>query len=350
MLITKEFKKSSSLRRFARMPFPFDRAFNRSPANLVNDFLHCVMSRVLLLVSTLLGRVYRASIGMLLQIIFSMFAALSSLNLSQEVSKRIQAMFVAAPLVQEQTPHTWHSCANSQSESLPVPVLRYMNYALREGQKPVKFSYLKQTGQFRFLSSKKWNTLEAEEWYSAGRPGFVWQASIRLSTFSLVKGFASLIGGQGCSEWRRSSLFSVDCHVESNEVLAEAVLARFLSGAPCCPSSLLPSPWLSWQAIDHFTAEATVKDGSAEVTGVFQFDSLGQITQMKCANRRPLSQGTAASAQVTTYSQYQRHCSGLMVPTELEVAWDLPEGEFSCAKIRIEELRCWDFEPQQDVF
>lgn len=64
-------------------------------------------------------------------------------------------------------------------DPLPPPVGRYLRFALREGQPFIRSVRLRQAGELRGIADPKWNFYKATQVIAAGRPGFVWDASVR---------------------------------------------------------------------------------------------------------------------------------------------------------------------------
>ena len=64
----------------------------------------------------------------------------------------------------------------SQITKLPDPVRRYFKYALKEKQQYLSYSRLKHGGQFK--PSKKWASIQGEEYFTVQPPGFAWFGKI----------------------------------------------------------------------------------------------------------------------------------------------------------------------------
>ncbi|GAB4820406.1 hypothetical protein N2152v2_007452 [Parachlorella kessleri] len=252
----------------------------------------------------------------------------------------------------------------------PEPVRRYLQYALREGQPQLKCVCLKQSGYFRFLpgagaggsaaaggeqgGAKAWKRLTGEAWVSVTRPGLVWSATIQLSPFTWVRGFAGYLRGRGSTHWKLCSLFRVD-DIEGERSLDTVALLRFLAEAPCYPTALLPSDYLRWDPVDHSTARATITDAGLRASAVFRFNALGQIVGMRTTDSaRSVSGGQLSRDPMCFYYRNYQRMGGahrLRIPTEVEAAWELPSGEYSYAQLEIQDLVCWDtmeMAPHQD--
>jgi hypothetical protein len=101
---------------------------------------------------------------------------------------------------------------------------------------------------------------------------------------------------------------------------------RFFAEAAWYPTALLPSQGVRWEAVDDTAARATLTDGDISLTMTFRFHPDGPIETVRAESRgRALdSQISAAPWQGRFWDYAQR--SGMRVPLQAEVAWDLPQG------------------------
>ena len=68
---------------------------------------------------------------------------------------------------------------SSQLTDLPEPVQRYFRYSLKDGQRYISYASLKHGGFFRPSPSLDFLPIEAEEYFSIKKPGFIWYAEMR---------------------------------------------------------------------------------------------------------------------------------------------------------------------------
>jgi len=101
---------------------------------------------------------------------------------------------------------------------------------------------------------------------------------------------------------------------------------RFLAETAWYPTALLPGQGVRWEPVDEHSARATLTDGATTVTLLFRFDPAGLVRSVQAAAR-----GRTVGSQVIPtpweghWSNYQWR-DGMLVPTEGEVAWLLPQG------------------------
>src|SRR5690606_1835390 len=109
----------------------------------------------------------------------------------------------------------------------------------------------------------------------------------------------------------------------STPEMAESALARWLGEAVWFPTAFLPGGAIRWEQVDDRTARATVTDGRFRATADFHFASTGEIERMTAMRYRDVGGTAVLTPFEGSYGVYERR-SGVMVPAEAEVAWQLP--------------------------
>ena len=64
-------------------------------------------------------------------------------------------------------------------KSLPSPVRRYFQYALKDGQPIVGSVRIAMNGAFKMKETDQWIPFEANQYISAKEPSYVWHATLR---------------------------------------------------------------------------------------------------------------------------------------------------------------------------
>jgi hypothetical protein len=127
----------------------------------------------------------------------------------------------------------------SQLEDLPPPVARYLRKALEPGQRPIRSVRIHHRGEFNMAESgENWTPFTSRQWTVVDRPGFLWDARIRMLPGVRVHVHDGYISGRGILEARVLGLIPVAAQEASPE-LAEEELMRFLAESPWYPSVLL---------------------------------------------------------------------------------------------------------------
>ena len=102
-----------------------------------------------------------------------------------------------------------------------------------------------------------------------------------------------------------------------------------------------PTAWLSdadeWRAIDDQSVQVTIRQPGVTVSAVLYVNEQGQVTHL--AAERFMAEGKSYrlerwSAQCEEY----REVSGMLIPTRVEVMWNLASGDFSYFRGEITEI------------
>jgi hypothetical protein len=100
------------------------------------------------------------------------------------------------------------------------------------------------------------------------------------------------------------------------------------------PTALLPSERLTWTAVDDSTARATLRDHGATAVADFHFGPGGGVVRVTGTRYRAAGGGQVLTPTEGWHRAYAR-VDGMMVPTEGEVAWLLPEGPHAYWRARL---------------
>lgn len=223
-------------------------------------------------------------------------------------------------------------------EHLPEPVQRYFRLVLKEGQPMVTAVHVQHHGRFDISGNTgKWKPFISDQLVVMKRPGFDWNASLKVGPGIRVRVHDAYIAGEGILCASLLGLISM-ADINGTGDIAEGELMRFLAEAAWYPTALLPSQGISWESLDDVSAKATLTDGALSVTLSFTFDSRGLIEKIE-AQARGRMVGTMViptSWQCRVWN-YERRV-GMFVPLDGEVAWFLPEGAAPYWRGRITQI------------
>ncbi len=236
---------------------------------------------------------------------------------NSKTSERIEQLFHALPGNQQQAVHF------EELEQLPVPVADYFRSTLRDGQPMIRSARIRQTGEFRAGGADaKWQPFEATQYFSAERPGFVWDAGIRMVPLAKVRVRDAYIAGKGSMQAKILAVVPV-VDAQGKKELDAGALQRYLAEAAWFPTALLPSSGVQWSAIGHNSALATLSDAGITVSLEFHFNDLGEITRVFTSGRyREINGRYELTPWEGHFHRYQEK-AGMRIPLEAEVAWQL---------------------------
>ena len=220
---------------------------------------------------------------------------------------------------------------------LPVPVQKYLKYALKDVQPTIQLVRLKQTGLFRTGANQPWLPIEAEQYFVTDPPAFVWHARVKPASLFWIEARDKYVTGQGNMLIKPFSAVTV-ANATGKEIDVSSLL-RFLAEMPWFPTVFLPSDYLQWEEIDSNSARAIIRDRGLEASATFYFNDKGEITHLVSEDRYRTVGNEYVKEKWSGYYRNYQALNGLKIPTEVEVVWNLADGNLSYAKLTITNIQ-----------
>ncbi|MGH8807657.1 MAG: DUF6920 family protein [Noviherbaspirillum sp.] len=221
---------------------------------------------------------------------------------------------------------------------LPVPVARYLRYALRDGQAAVRVARYRQRGTLRIApGSKRWLQFDAQQAIVPSAHSFLWNARVGLAPLLHLHAQDAYCAGQGSA---RISLLSAMTVAESQPCieLNAASLHRYLAEAVWYPTALLPSAGVVWSAIDEQRALATLSNAGITVSLEFRFNAAGEVVAVHTPARwRSVKDGFELMPWEGRFRDYQE-IAGMRVPVEAEAGWYVADQWHAVWKAQIRDI------------
>lgn len=238
-------------------------------------------------------------------------------------TKALQARLVSARL--PIAPVTYDP---GELEGLPAPVQRYFRTVLTDGQPLVAVVRVAHAGQLNMSENPtkaRWSPFTSEQLVITRRPGFDWDARVRLMPGIQVFVHDAYVVGEGILHATLFGLFPL-ANLRGTPEVAAGELMRFLAEAAWYPTAFLPSQGVRWAGLDDTSARATLTDGATTVALDFHFDAEGLIQTVRAAARyRTVHNTQVATPWQGRFWGYAVQ-DGMRVPLQSEVEWQLPEG------------------------
>ncbi len=206
-------------------------------------------------------------------------------------------------------------------DSLPPPVLRYLNHALPASARGLRLIRYQQSGMLRTNPSKdSWMQFTASQLVGPKTTEFIWIARAQVAPLVHVQVRDSLVAGTGSGQVALLSAIPV-ASAGGNLEMNSGSLHRFLAEAVWYPSALLPSPQLKWTPLDDSRAVATLTDGAVSVSLEFRFNTDNEVASIYTPGRwGSFEGGYKQVAWEGKFRNYSRR-NGIWVPNEGEVGW-----------------------------
>jgi hypothetical protein len=214
---------------------------------------------------------------------------------------------------------------------LPPPVARYRQIAVGD-REPVRTLRMRHGGTFRMSAGSKALPIRGTQVFTADPPGFLWLGRIQMAPGVWIDARDMSVAGAGSMRvLLDDTLPLVDAH---GPELDQGAAMRLLAEMAWYPTSLFDARAVSWSAIDADHARASLRVGDREVSGVFQFGPDGLPLGM---TGERFFEKSGLQPWGGVYRDW-RNASGMRVPFEAEVSWNLEAGPFTYAHWLVDSM------------
>jgi hypothetical protein len=227
---------------------------------------------------------------------------------------------------QPPTPDPPNVPTDTELHRLPQPVQRYLRLALGPEAQRLASVDIETAGSFDTGdSTPAWKRFTARQRAVLDPPGFAWSAIVSLIPGIAIRVHDAYIDGEGIMRPSILGLLDVD-HLQGEGELAEGELMRFLAESAWYPTMLLPGQGVDWTPIDEHSALATLRHRDLAVALTFHFAEDGMIASVRAAARARTVGGRMIPTPWEGRWWNYESVNGMSIPTEGEVAWELPTG------------------------
>ena len=217
---------------------------------------------------------------------------------------------------------------------LPEAIQRYLRYTRVVGKEPIHTVRLKQRGFFRTQPGQKWLPMVAEEYFTTNPLAFLWYGKIRLFPLIAISAWDRFSNGHGNLLVKPLSLVTLaDVHGPEAD---QSELLRYLGEIIWFPTAWL-SDAIEWQAIDAQSVKVTTRQPSVTVSAVLHVNEPGQMTHLTAERYMAERKSYKLERWSAQCKEYQE-VSGMLIPTRVEVTWNLESGDFSYFRGEITEI------------
>jgi hypothetical protein len=239
-------------------------------------------------------------------------------NIARQFDNEVKVLFANSKYI------GYSRFSHEQLSGLPIPVQRYFNRVLSEGQRYISDARITHNGEFKTGLDKDWVNIKGEQYATTERPGFIWKGVTSLFT---ARDMYILDQGRLVV-----SLFGlVKVADAKGEQYNQGELLRWLGESVLYPTNLLPSKNLQWSAVNDHTANFTFVYAGISVTYLVTFNDIGEIVQLETKRYMDKDHLETWIIKMEDYKKM----NGVYVPTRFDVRWRLKTGDFSYAKFNV---------------
>jgi len=219
---------------------------------------------------------------------------------------------------------------------LPDSMKRYLSRVLPARYEAAFFARLKQRGMFRMKAEGEAFRIEAEQYFNALEPAFVWTARIRMNTPLFLRLRDNYIQGKAVQFGR---MLGATTLVDTRGPrIDSAALLRYLGEMPMFPTSFPAVQGLQWQEMDQQRVGVSLTHADICVRGVFHFNDEGDICGFSTEERFRPEEALDRPTPWRGYFDDYIEINGLRVPSVMRAAWVLDGREFLYADFRVDSV------------
>jgi len=215
---------------------------------------------------------------------------------------------------------------------LPAPVQRYLRYAGVIGKPRQHVVRLRQGGSFKTSVNAQWAPLEAEQYYFPQQHRFYWLGSVAMSPLVTARARDMYADGIGNVWVQVARIFTVANGKGPKFNISS--LIRYFSEMVWFPSAFL-DPAITWKSVDDSTAIGILKLHGMQTQATLHFNSQHELILFESNDRYATIGDSLVQAPWKTPMRNYREFHGYRIPTEGEAIYELPQGPFEYARIRI---------------
>ncbi|MEW5846322.1 MAG: DUF6544 family protein [Bacteroidota bacterium] len=222
--------------------------------------------------------------------------------------------------------------------SLPAPVQRNLKLMGIVGKPlPVNAIVEWEDIEFRMSPNKDWISVECRQFNSAAEPArFAYLKSTKLG-INIFVGRDKYQNGEGSMIIKAIGLFPVQ-NVYGKE-MNKSGLVTVLSEMLLLPGYAF-QPYIKWEVIDSVSVSSTISYANDTVSGIFYFNSIGEVVQFKTFDRSYVDvDGNSQKYPWVVKVDYYTAINGLRIPGYVRAIWETPDGEYEYFRGKIKNIR-----------
>jgi len=220
-------------------------------------------------------------------------------------------------------------------DALPAPARRYFAYAIPEEAPPLHAGRLKYDGFLRSKPDQAWLPIAGVEYFTPGRPGFVWEGSVPIASLFSIDAHDRLLAGRGQMPVKLFSAFTIGR--AAGPEIDQAALVRWLTELAWFPLGFA-GELIRWEPVDERHARVIVVPNGLPASATLEVDEEGRLVRVTADRYRHMGKLPPVLTSWAVNCGECREFSGFRLPGSIEISWRLPEGDFSFSRWRVIEV------------
>lgn len=217
---------------------------------------------------------------------------------------------------------------------LPGIVQSWLRNSNVIGKPMATTAHVHQVGRMKLKPDGAWMTVNAEQWFTTGTPGFLWSADVGDGSLIQFSGRDKLAQGKGSMLIALYSLIPiVDAAGPS---IDQGAMVRYLAEIIWFPSAAL-SRYIVWEELDSTMVRATLTYNNLSVVGTFTFNDQARPLRFQAERFYDKTQ-TLETWRIDIDEHKLKSFNEVVIPTHATVTWQLKNGDFTWFEVEIKDL------------
>ncbi|WP_162794099.1 DUF6544 family protein [Runella rosea] len=220
-------------------------------------------------------------------------------------------------------------------KTLPSVVQKWLYRSNVVGKEDVHVVNLKQKGEMKTKPDGNWIPFEAEQYNTVIQPGFIWKTRIQIMPLVTILGRDKYENGRGNMLIKVLGLYPIAD--SKGPATDQGTLLRNLGEICWFPSAALRD-YIQWEQLDSLSAKATMSYGEVTASGVFRFNSDGDLVSFEAKRYYDRKEGATLEDWLVTIKGYKEFY-GVRIGYQSEVTWKLKTGDYTWLKLEVTDIR-----------
>lgn len=225
--------------------------------------------------------------------------------------------------------------SEEEISKLPEPVKKWLKVSGVVGKERIHSVWLKQKAKMKMKPKQQnWNDAISEQFFTIQNPAFVWKVKMNIPPFIKILGRDSFINGKGEMQIKMFSM--VNIVNEKGIKIDEGTMQRYLGEIVWFPTAALSSH-ITWQAIDSYSAKATMNYKGTKASGTFYFNEKGDFVQYSALRYKGNKPDAKRYNWVINVLEYAV-MNDVNIPVKMTATWKLDEGDWTWLELEIKDI------------
>lgn len=252
-------------------------------------------------------------------------------NFQQLVKKDIARIQSAAPVSDREFVDP------EAMSDLPKPVQHWIGQSRIVGQQAVEQVEMKQDFRLQLKPEQTdWYHGSVQQLIWTAEPAFVWTLNMEMMPLVHIAGRDLFADGEGEMLIRIMSAVPI-VEEKNNPKINQGALQRFLAEMVWYPSFAL-SERVSWEAIDEYSARASMDYKGTSGACTFFFDNTGMPKRVSAMRYRGGHEDAVLTEWVIDIHE-NRVFNGINIPVSCSVTWKLDSGDWTWATLEVTDYK-----------